>query len=105
MYILIYRRNRKDTKSRRYRHNIAGRIDMRTLTRRFVLLAAMIAPLGAYGVNAHNSPQGGPQGTPLAWPAGKKRLAGDTARAANYNHLRYHESIDNHQADRPLSTG
>ena len=47
---------------------------MRTLTRRFVLLAAMIAPLGAYGVNAHNSPQGGPQGNPLAWPAGTIKL-------------------------------
>jgi tripartite-type tricarboxylate transporter receptor subunit TctC len=70
MYILIYRRNRKDTKSRRYRHNIAGRIDMRTLTRRFVLLAAMTAPLGAYGVNAQSIPQD----NPLGWPAGTIKL-------------------------------
>ncbi|MEA2964478.1 MAG: hypothetical protein QOI46_4576, partial [Alphaproteobacteria bacterium] len=70
MYILIYRRNRKDTKSRRYWHNIAGRIDVRTLTRRFALLAAMTAPLGAYGVNA----QGNPQGNLLGWPAGTIKL-------------------------------
>ena len=30
---------------------------MRTLTRRFVLLAAMTAPLGAYGVNAQSGPK------------------------------------------------
>src|SRR4051794_12045372 len=43
---------------------------MRTLTRRFVLLAAMTAPLGAYGVHA----QSNPQGNPLGWPAGTIKL-------------------------------
>ena len=45
---------------------------MRTLTRRFVLLAAMTAPLGAYGVHAQSSPI--PQGNPLGWPAGTIKL-------------------------------
>ena len=43
---------------------------MRTLTRRFVLLAAVTAPLGAYGVHA----QSNPQGNPLGWPAGTIKL-------------------------------
>ena len=43
---------------------------MRTLTRRFVLLAAMTAPLGAYGVHAQSGPQGNPPSNPLGWPAG-----------------------------------
>ena len=43
---------------------------MWTLARRFVLLAAMTAQLGASGVNA----QGGLQGNPLGWPAGTIKL-------------------------------
>jgi tripartite-type tricarboxylate transporter receptor subunit TctC len=43
---------------------------MRTLTRRFVLLAAMTAPLGAYGVHAQSGPQRNPPSNPLGWPAG-----------------------------------
>jgi tripartite-type tricarboxylate transporter receptor subunit TctC len=43
---------------------------MRTLTRRLVLLAAMTAPLGAYGVQAQSGPQGVPPSSPLGWPAG-----------------------------------
>ena len=38
---------------------------MRTLTRRFVLLAAMTAPLAAHlNVNAQSIPQGNAQGSP-----------------------------------------
>jgi tripartite-type tricarboxylate transporter receptor subunit TctC len=43
---------------------------MRTLTRRLVLLTALAAPLGAYGVNAQSSGQG----NPLGWPAGTIKL-------------------------------
>ena len=46
---------------------------MRTLTRRFVLLAAMTAPLGAYGVHAQSGPKY-PPGNPLGWPAGTIKL-------------------------------
>ena len=70
MYILIYARNQKDAEDVRHRHNVPGRIGMRTLTRRLILLAAMATPLAAHGANA----QGQPQGSPQSWPAGTIKL-------------------------------
>jgi tripartite-type tricarboxylate transporter receptor subunit TctC len=54
----------------RYRkpHNIPGRISVRTLTRRFVVLAALMAPCAA----AHA--QGSTQGDVPGWPAGTIKL-------------------------------
>ena len=71
MYILIYARNQKDAEDVGHRHNVPGRIGMRTLTRRLILFAAMATPLGAHGsANA----QGQPQGSPQSWPAGTIKL-------------------------------
>src|SRR6476659_5789887 len=58
-----------------YRHNIPGRISVRTLTRRLILLAAMTTPFAAHlDANAQSNPQANPQANPQGWPAGTIKL-------------------------------
>jgi Tripartite tricarboxylate transporter family receptor len=75
MYILIYGHNRKVWRRQRHRHNIPGRINVRTLTRRLILLAAMTTPFAAQlGANAQSNPQANTPGGPQGWPAGTIKL-------------------------------